>query len=255
MPLPDHRALLYVHLMMDRIRATVSLTLWILLIGTAVAGLHLLGSALPVGAIWNSTSSVDVAVGAGARLLGLAAGYWLLLTTLVYLLGQLVHPPAARQIDWATIPWVRRLADRISARVLVSALAAPLPLLDLVTPGYIPIPAGDNTPPATATTTSTIPVIDAPVIEAPTDIPDQVTPSVSIPAVPAADETVEVIIQRGDNMWKLAEARLQDLTGRPPTDGEIAPYWRRVVESNRDRIRSGDPDLIFPGEVLILPPP
>jgi nucleoid-associated protein YgaU len=27
-----------------------------------------------------------------------------------------------------------------------------------------------------------------------------------------------------------------------------------VIEANRDRLRSGDPDLIYPGEEIILPP-
>ncbi|MDP3983488.1 MAG: hypothetical protein Q8Q52_00585, partial [Acidimicrobiia bacterium] len=66
---------------------------------------------------------------------------------------------------------------------------------------------------------------------------------------------LEVVVERGDHMWGLAKARLAVLLGRPPTDSEIAPYWQRVVEVNRDRIRSGDPDLIFPGEVLVLPKP
>jgi nucleoid-associated protein YgaU len=55
-------------------------------------------------------------------------------------------------------------------------------------------------------------------------------------------------------MWSLAEDRLRMALGREPADHEIGPYWRKVVEENQDRIRSGDPDLIFPGEVLVMPP-
>lgn len=253
MPLPLPNPLLYLRLIMYRVRAALSLTLWIALIGMAVVGLHSLGNDLPTTAIWSSSSTVESAMGAAARLLGLAAGYWLLVSTLVYLLGRVMRLPAAvRSVDWATLPWARRLADRISTRALVRALAAPLPLLDLVTPGYVPVPAGDPPPPATTTTV----VIETPAIETPVETPVPVTPAVptvATPAVPPANETLEAIVRDGDNMWKLAEARLRNLTGRSPTDAEIAPYWRRVVESNRDRIRSGDPDLIFPGEVLILP--
>jgi nucleoid-associated protein YgaU len=39
-----------------------------------------------------------------------------------------------------------------------------------------------------------------------------------------------------------------------PTNREVAEYWHRVIEANRDRLRSGDPDLIYPGEEIILPP-
>jgi nucleoid-associated protein YgaU len=64
---------------------------------------------------------------------------------------------------------------------------------------------------------------------------------------------VEVTVQPGDNFWRLAENRLRELTGREPSDSEVAPYWVTVVEANRDRIRSGNPDLIYPGEVVLLP--
>jgi nucleoid-associated protein YgaU len=41
--------------------------------------------------------------------------------------------------------------------------------------------------------------------------------------------------------------------GREPSDSEVAPYWVSVVEANRNSIRSGNPDLIYPGEVVLLP--
>jgi nucleoid-associated protein YgaU len=34
----------------------------------------------------------------------------------------------------------------------------------------------------------------------------------------------------------------------------ISPYWRAVIRANRAALRSGDPDLIFPGEWISLPP-
>jgi hypothetical protein len=34
----------------------------------------------------------------------------------------------------------------------------------------------------------------------------------------------------------------------------VAEYWAKVVEANRDRLESGDPDLIFPKEKVVLPP-
>jgi hypothetical protein len=54
-------------------------------------------------------------------------------------------------------------------------------------------------------------------------------------------------------MWQLAEERLVRVLGRAVTDSEVAPYWLQVVGTNLATIRSGDPDLIFPGEVLVLP--
>jgi hypothetical protein len=63
-----------------------------------------------------------------------------------------------------------------------------------------------------------------------------------------------VVVRPGDDLWRLAAARLQTALGRTATASEIGPYWVEVVDANRARLRSGDPDLIFPGEELWLPP-
>jgi hypothetical protein len=34
----------------------------------------------------------------------------------------------------------------------------------------------------------------------------------------------------------------------------VAEYWRKVKEANRDRLRSGDVDVIEIGEPIVLPP-
>jgi hypothetical protein len=61
----------------------------------------------------------------------------------------------------------------------------------------------------------------------------------------------------GDNLWKIArEHLLRERSGGSgePTNREVAAYWAKVVEANRDRLHSGDPDLIYPGERITLPP-
>jgi DNA-binding SARP family transcriptional activator/nucleoid-associated protein YgaU len=70
-----------------------------------------------------------------------------------------------------------------------------------------------------------------------------------------ADRPSEVVIEPGDNIWHLAEARLDSDLGREPSDDEVAPYWREVVAANDDRlVQPGNPDLVVPGQVLVLPP-
>lgn len=59
-----------------------------------------------------------------------------------------------------------------------------------------------------------------------------------------------VVVERGDHLWKISSRHL----GPDAGETEIAPYWREVVEVNKPSLRSGDPDLIFPGEVVKLPP-
>ncbi len=56
-----------------------------------------------------------------------------------------------------------------------------------------------------------------------------------------------VVVQRGDHLWKISARHLSG------TDRPVAPYWREVVEVNTPSLRSGDPDLIYPGEIISLP--
>ncbi len=56
----------------------------------------------------------------------------------------------------------------------------------------------------------------------------------------------------GDHLWGIAAQHLAR-TGESPTNEAIARHWRQVIDANTATIRSGDPDLIFPGEVLTLP--
>lgn len=62
-----------------------------------------------------------------------------------------------------------------------------------------------------------------------------------------------VVVQPGDHLWKISQSHLDAILGRPAEPVEVDPYWRSVIEANRDLIRSGDPDLIYPGEVITLP--
>ncbi len=61
------------------------------------------------------------------------------------------------------------------------------------------------------------------------------------------------LVEKGDNLWKISDRHVSWRFGREATYAEVANYWRKVIESNRDSIRSGDPDLIHPGERIALP--
>ena len=71
--------------------------------------------------------------------------------------------------------------------------------------------------------------------------------------MPAARPRV-VVVRAGDNLWVIAQPRRNTATtdaARPRV--EIAPYWRRVIAANAAALRSHDPNLIFPGERVVLP--
>ena len=79
-------------------------------------------------------------------------------------------------------------------------------------------------------------------------------PAATGPPTPPAPTPGEIVVEAGDNMWSLAQHHLASSLGRPPSDTEVAPYWRSLIQANQARIRSGDPDLIYPGETLAVPP-
>ena len=64
-------------------------------------------------------------------------------------------------------------------------------------------------------------------------------------------------VQRGDNLWTIARDHLRSARSGgsgEPTNREVGEYWAKVVEANRNGLRSGDPDLIYPDEKIDLPP-
>lgn len=54
----------------------------------------------------------------------------------------------------------------------------------------------------------------------------------------------------GESMWTIAAAT----AGSEAPESEVAEYWAAVRDANADRVSSGDPDLIYPGELLTMPP-
>lgn len=63
-------------------------------------------------------------------------------------------------------------------------------------------------------------------------------------------------VERGDSFWSIAEETLQDHgRGGNLSEEDIADYWRVLIAANEDRlVEPGNPDLILPGQELILPP-
>lgn len=101
-----------------------------------------------------------------------------------------------------------------------------------------------------------IPIDDSLPIEI--DPSDQADPEVDptenelTETTPSDDLEALHTVVHGEHLWSIAIDHLaQDQSD--PTTSEIASYWRRLVDENRPSLSSGDPNLIFPGEVLIMP--
>jgi len=238
---------------------------------------------------WLQQSTSEEALLAGVRLVALVAAWWLLGSTVLYVAARVARlHGAARALGWATLPAVRRWVDRAAAVSIVAATAlgvgrpagadppptagpasAPVVVdVDHRDPARVPSrppaavrtgqavdsPPGPTVPP-TATTSpppTTVPLVPP---TAPPPAPVMPPAPATPPPAPAADATHTVT--GGEHLWSIAAARVAGATGKQTVDlspADIAPYWLRVAELNRHRLRSGNPNLVYPGEVVELPP-
>jgi len=217
-------------------RSRLALLLWCGGLAAAIAALTALGhgdlGAPPLGELsgWVEDRGGVVAAFAIIRLLALGAAWYLLGATVLGVVVRLVGAAAAMSaLDAVTVPAVQRL--------LHSAMAAGI-TLGAVTPAAAPLTrvaliaeAAPEPVPATAT----MRLIE----EAPPAPPAQA------PAPPHST----YVVQPGDHLWAIAERVVGERLGRAPTDAEVVPYWRALIELNQPP----NPDLIFAGDVLRLP--
>ena len=68
---------------------------------------------------------------------------------------------------------------------------------------------------------------------------------------PTSFETAHTV-EPGDSMWSVAKAEIEQRLQRTATDAEVGEHWVHVVDANRN-VASGDVDLIYPGETLVMP--
>lgn len=207
----------------------------------------------------ESVGAPEVLVAAGTWA-GAAVALWLLCATTCSLLAA-TGRTVANRVAALVAP---RLLVRLCALAMSPAMAlgpatataieAPIPPpVEAPTveeaPGFrtpTPAPPGDVRSPAPNDDVRDSSPMPQPREEPPDDQP---------PNAPAAG-TVTVV--SGDNLWAMTARHLAAARGvdrRTLTDAEIAEVWRVVVRENRSRLRSGDPDLIFPGESVLLPGP
>ena len=219
---------------------------------------------------WLAQREPVAAAMALVRLVALVTGWYLLAAGLLGIAVRQVR--AVRLItvaDRLTIPSLRRL--------LASAVG--ITLATSVSPSFVLL-AGPKLPAAVAppapsraaaaghllTTTTTTPTSDEAARPPPT-VTMRLLPADGAPPVPAQaepaggrEEPVAVVqpgawrVQPGDCFWSIAEGVLRQAWGRQASDAEIVPYWRGLIEANRDVLADrANPDLVFPGQVFTVP--
>lgn len=243
----------------------------------AVVGLHLLGElpwfALPFGDVsaWLTTSAPGDVAMALLRLVALGGAYWLALSTVAYALARASRLPAAvRGAGWMTLPVVRRVADRAVAVTMATSLVGGSPTAALAAVGGSAPTELPDTPlveeivrePEGQVPSGAIP----PPLLTPESLPDP-TPAETPPgpahaadaAKGAGDAAQHVdgvhVVEPGENLWSIAATQLAEGSPRDVSQldsEEIAPHWEKIVADNRAQLRSGDPDLIYPGERIEL---
>lgn len=165
-------------------------------------------------------------------------------------------------------------------KVVVVSTETPSESTNNVTPqkdddgNYIPMPTDGIYTPTEQTSTTKIVVEPGPTETTTTTSPKVTVPTTTPPVVTEPEPEVQVdgkqvvrpddvqsqesadsyTVVPGDNFWAIAKAQVEANLGREATNTEVANYWVILIDANRSTIRSGDPDLIFPGEVFTLPP-
>jgi len=212
----------------------------------AVAFAVMLSIAPPLAFDQLGSGSLEGVLLTTGRWIGLSLTFWLTTTQMLFTVAVIT------QTDWmidalrpVTLPIVRRIAaGATTVSITMSSVAAVAQIA--------PEP--------------TIIVVDE---EAGSDLRQEATPTpvlqplveygIEEPALPLEPEgsysaplTWEV--RRGDHLWSIAGEHLAIVLDRRPTREEHRNYWVEVVDTARPIIRSGDPNLIYPGEKIPLPP-
>ena len=228
-------------------RRALGLAAWVAFLTVALAALHALGdgplAAPPTGdeiGAWLADRDAPTVVFALVRLGLLATAWYLLAATALALVLRLANADgAARAVEACTPAPVRRLL-RAAAGLSVAASV-------MAVSGAA---ASESDAPAPVTMRRLPDASSVTMIRLPDEPPAPPTPTT--PAAAAKTWTVAP----GDHLWAIAERSLAAAWGEAPTDDEIDPYWRLLVEANRPRLADPtNPDLVQPGLVVDVPPP
>lgn len=242
---------------MGAVRRVAPLALWIGALVGILAGLAAAGGTLPSPPLtqpavlmgWFETQPPVHAAFGVLRVLAMAAGGYLLATTVLATLARMARAAGAiRVADALTLPMVRRMASTAVGVGLATAVLAGL--------------SDDASWSGGGRTVVTADMAEAGGVDvAMESLGDLDGAGVTLGLLDEAGEAADgavapaVVVQSGDHLWGVAERVLAAHHGNPVPDAEVVGYWQRLVEANRDRLADPDnPDLIYPGQEFVLPP-
>jgi len=165
--------------------------------------------------------------------------------------------PSRRKRRWAGAAVVGVVA---AAGAAAGELAAGGHRTSVKAPGSSPTrpaaaPTSVAAPPASSPATTILPAAEPPATVPPAPAaPSGTVPPAPVPAPATPAPPATVVVQPGQSFWSIAESVLDQRLGRAPDAAELAGFWARLVAANYGRlVVAGDPNLIYPGQVLVLP--
>lgn len=120
-----------------------------------------------------------------------------------------------------------------------------------------------STAPAASAPTATSPsTTAAPSTVSTTPPPSTETPPVTTapppdaaPPAAAPEPQMQHTVRSGESFWAIAETEVARVTQHQPALSLVDAYWRTLVRANAERLtHPGNADLLYPGQVLVLPP-
>ena len=211
------------------------------------------------------------------RLVALGLGWYLVVVvTLALLVRRIGGVHAGRVLNRLVLPPLRNLVVGLTGIVLLSssgpATASGGLVSDLKLPPGIEAPWAPLDRPASAADDGAPDGADAagPDVagqalrlrplphDGTLQLPERAAPTPpdgsSTHASPPGDTTAVHIVAPGESFWSIAVDHLA-AHGRPTDDRSVATYWCDLMAANADRlVVPGDPDLLFPGQTLVLHP-
>ncbi len=249
---------------MSALRRVLPLLGLLVAAAAAVALLHALGdqpwTRVDTGqpGRWMTATPPVEALMAVLRLIGLGVGWWLLATTTATAAATLARAERfgrlVRPLTWAP---ARRAADRaVAAGVSAVLVASGVPSW---AEEAAPPPPALSEPAAVDRAGAGRGEGDGPGDPGNGDPPVHADNPADTADARRSDEPERMHeVAVGESLWVIAAEDLAAHRGLPAAElaeAAVAAHWRAVIEVNADRLRSGDPDLVFPGEQLRLPAP
>jgi nucleoid-associated protein YgaU len=196
---------------------------------------------------WLGATTAENALIEVGRVVVLALVGWMVLTTALALLARIVDVLLGTS---ACVAAVSHVVPRFIVVMVVAAIATTAPALAQPRPPVAPVgPVRDGRAPTTTVSPpSTVPPVPTSVPESPPVVPPPATVPQPAPLPsPRLSTPGRHVVVAGESLWSIA----RDQVGSD--DAALLPYWRALCDANRATLRSGDVNVIYPGETVVLP--